>query len=97
MLVELGSALCATGDRHLFAPYARHLSADAGTLIIPASGALFDAGLALFADRPDKNWSMVDCISFVVMKKHRLKDALTADHHFQQAGFRALLREGVGR
>jgi len=41
----------------------------------------------------DKEWGMTDCISFIVMEDHGLTDALTADEHFQQAGFRALLRE----
>jgi hypothetical protein len=52
------------------------------------------AGFDLFASRPDKEWSLVDCISFVVMQQRRLKEALTTDHHFIQAGFRAMLREG---
>jgi predicted nucleic acid-binding protein len=47
----------------------------------------------LFTDRPDKAWSLTDCISFVVMQEKRVTDALTADIHFQQAGFRALLLE----
>jgi len=46
-----------------------------------------------FAARPDTEWSLVDCLSFVVMKQRRLTQALTTDHHFAQAGFRALLRE----
>lgn len=60
--------------------------------IVPASQALFRSGFDLFARRPDKEWSLVDCLSFVVMKQRRLKDALTTDHHFEQTGFRALLR-----
>jgi len=47
----------------------------------------------LFRTRPDKEWGLVDCISFVVMKKQEITDALTADEHFTQAGFCALLRE----
>ena len=53
---------------------------------------------AIFADtsfyvaRRDKNWSLTDCISFVVMKDRGPTQALTADHHFEQAGFKALLR-----
>lgn len=39
-----------------------------------------------------KNWSLVDCISFVVMRQRRLTDALTRDGHFEQAGIRALLK-----
>jgi predicted nucleic acid-binding protein len=44
-------------------------------------------------ERPDKTWGFTDCISFVVMREEGLTDAVTADVHFVQAGFRALLRE----
>ncbi len=60
--------------------------------VIPASQGLMDAGMDLFRNRPDKDWSFTDCISFVVMRDRGLTDALTSDHHFEQAGFRALLR-----
>jgi hypothetical protein len=39
----------------------------------------------------DKEWGLTDCISFVVMKERKLTDALTTDHHFEQAGFKSLL------
>ena len=42
-------------------------------------------GLALYRSRPDKGWSLTDCISFILMKRYALQDALTADHHFVQA------------
>ncbi len=51
--------------------------------------------LALYRDRPDKSWGLTDCLSFVVMREFGLTDALTADEHFVQAGFRALMREGT--
>ena len=51
-----------------------------------------DEGLALFEARPDKSWGLTDCTSFVVMQRDGIRDALTSDHHFAQAGFRALLR-----
>lgn len=65
---------------------------DPGTLIIPASPDLLDAGMAMFRARPDKSWGLTDCISFVVMEREGLTEALTDDHHFEQAGFTALLR-----
>jgi len=46
-------------------------------------------------DREDKEWGLTDCISFIVMEDHGLTDALTTDEHFEQAGFRALLREDM--
>jgi uncharacterized protein len=91
VLVELGGAFSKARNRQAYVPFVRHLLADPSTLFIPASSDLFQRGLALFAARPDKDWSLVDCISFVVMKQHRLTDALTTDDHFKQAGFKRLL------
>jgi predicted nucleic acid-binding protein len=46
----------------------------------------------LFRRRPDKQWSWVDCTSFVVMQQRGIQEALTTDHHFEQAGFVRLLK-----
>jgi predicted nucleic acid-binding protein len=46
----------------------------------------------LFTERPDKEWSLVDCASFVVMQQYGLYEAFTTDHHFEQAGFVCLLK-----
>lgn len=59
--------------------------------IVSVDAELFESGLARYESRPDKDWSLTDCISFVVMERHGVADALTGDHHFTQAGFRALL------
>lgn len=50
------------------------------------------AAWQLLTNREDKEWSLVDCSSFVVMQRHGLREALTADHHFEQAGFIRLLK-----
>jgi predicted nucleic acid-binding protein len=69
---------------------------DPHTQLIPATSDLFARGLDLFAKRPDKHWSLTDCTSFVVMTDQKLTDALTADEHFEQAGFRTLLKPEAG-
>ena len=58
----------------------------------PFSQELFERGLELYLKRPDKEWSLTDCISFVVMEDEEISDALTGDKHFEQAGFNALLK-----
>jgi predicted nucleic acid-binding protein len=92
VLVELANAYSNPAVREVFRVFLEELQADPDAILVPASTELFREGLELFLDRPDKEWSLTDCISFVVMKKRGLKDALTADHHFDQAGFKALLR-----
>ena len=62
-------------------------------LYLPASPELFAAGFDLYRLRPDKAWSLTDCISFVVMRERGMTEALAYDQHFEQAGFRTLLRE----
>jgi predicted nucleic acid-binding protein len=94
VLVETGGLLLRPEDRPAYVNLVRDLESDPSVQIVPASKALFQAGFELFVRRPDKNWSLVDCISFMVMKQGRLKDALSTDQHFVQAGFRALLRDG---
>ncbi len=60
--------------------------------LLQASIHLLEQGLALYTRRSDKDWSLTDCISFVVMKAEGIEEALTGDHHFEQGGFVALLK-----
>jgi predicted nucleic acid-binding protein len=60
--------------------------------IAPSDPRLFTAGLAYHAGRPDKYWSLTDCISFVLMEQKGIGEAFSHDQHFEQAGFVALLR-----
>ena len=61
--------------------------------VVTVSTQLLATALQLYQTRPDKDWGLIDCISFVVMQEQNLIDAVTADIHFVQAGYRALLRE----
>ena len=92
VLVEAADGLSSQPLRHLVTPLLDEIAGEPTITVIAASRSLRDEGLRLFSARPDKEWSLTDCISFVVMQDRGLTDALTADHHFEQAGFRALLR-----
>ena len=59
--------------------------------VVPLSEELYAEGMALFSARQDKEWSLTDCISFLVMEGRGIRSALTPDHHFRQAGFEPLL------
>jgi len=61
-------------------------------VIVPPSEGLFGEGVAFYSRYQDKDWSLTDCISFLVMRKFGAREALTGDRHFEQAGFRALLK-----
>jgi predicted nucleic acid-binding protein len=60
--------------------------------IVPMASALEAAAWSLWQSRPDKEWSVVDCASFVLMLQRGLTEALTSDHHFELAGFVRLLK-----
>ncbi|GAB4455867.1 MAG: PIN domain-containing protein [Armatimonadaceae bacterium] len=60
--------------------------------IVSVSSELLSQSLDLYANRLDKTWSLTDCLSFLVMQEQGLTEAATSDHHFEQSGFRALMR-----
>jgi uncharacterized protein len=62
------------------------------TWVVPPSREQFDRALVRYEQRPDKEWSLTDCLSFLLMEERGICEAMTADHHFEQAGFRALMR-----
>jgi predicted nucleic acid-binding protein len=59
--------------------------------VVELDSQLRTAGLEMYESRSDKAWSLTDCVSFVVMQQSQLVAALSTDHHFVQAGYRALL------
>jgi hypothetical protein len=91
VLTEVGDALAAPSDRKRFLALLETLGTDPEVLLVPASDDLFHGGVSLYRQRPDKDWPLSDCLSFVVMQEHGIVDALTGDLHFRQAGFRPLL------
>ena len=98
VFVEVADALSSPGLRQHVRRSLGSIAAHPRTRLISANQTWYAKGMDLYADRPDKGWSLTDCISFAVMGELGLAEALTGDHHFEQAGFRALLKAGlIGR
>jgi hypothetical protein len=69
----------------------RRAHADARIEVVPFESELIDAAVQLYRTRPDKDWSLTDCLSFVIMERRHLTEALTTDGHFEQAGVRVVM------
>ena len=92
VLTEVADALADPRQRPALQVLLDSLQCDPKVTIVPPTQTLFERAITLYGSRPDKGWSLTDCVSFTVMESMRLSEALTGDHHFEQAGFRALLR-----
>lgn len=92
VLAELGNFLSPPHLRRYFADLVSDLRNEPGMVIVSASPKGFAAALSLYRDRSDQSWSFTDCASFAEMTARGISHAWTTDHHFEQAGFRALLK-----
>jgi hypothetical protein len=92
ILLEAANFLVSRGRRDSFLALYESVRSDPRTRVLPAARRLLEQGVELLSQRPDKQWSLTDCTSIIVMRSMELEDVLTADHHFAQAGFNVLLR-----
>jgi predicted nucleic acid-binding protein len=88
VLFETANALARPGWRPHAVKLIKHIQEREDMVVVPLSEELRQRVWALYCDRPDKGWSLTDCVSFVVMQDRGLTDALTTDEDFRQAGFR---------
>ena len=72
--------------------HARRVFENPGVRVIPQSRESFLSGMDLYEARPDKGYSLTDCISMQTMRREGLTEVLTNDRHFEQEGFNALFR-----
>jgi predicted nucleic acid-binding protein len=93
VLTEIGNALSQIRWRQIAIDNIEDLCNDPDIEVVSIDKPLFDRAFQFYSSRLDKEWSLTDCISFVIMQERGIVDALTTDRHFQQAGFRAILRE----
>ncbi len=93
VMLEIGNALSKQQYRVEGIQFLKSLEYDPQVDIVTITDSLYTEAFELFCCYHDKLWGLVDCLSFVIMQQQNITLALTADRHFQQAGFRALLLE----
>jgi predicted nucleic acid-binding protein len=91
ILLEIGDGYARSGRRAKGVELLDKFVHEEGFHVVPLSHEIVDQALALFRSRSDKEWGLTDCVSFALMEREGVTEALTADIHFRQAGFVALL------
>lgn len=94
IIAETGNGLARTAARSGFSRAVEIVLSSPRVTVVHVDHDLLRRAVRLYADRADKGWGLTDCASFEVMRQMRITDALTSDHHFEQAGFVSLLRAG---
>ena len=89
--LEIGSAFSRLAYRNAGLAILEAMDRDPRITVAPLDDDLYRRALVLFGSRMDKDWSLTDCISFVVMRDRTITQALISDVHFAQAGFDAVL------
>jgi uncharacterized protein len=93
ILLEIGNSLSKLRYRQAAVRLLNAMENDPNVEIVSVTEALYERAFELYRNRPDKEWGLIDCMSFAVMSERKLTDALTTDDHFRQAGFRILLQQ----
>jgi predicted nucleic acid-binding protein len=93
ILLEVGDGFARLGRREKGNELLKRFRNEEGYRIVQITDDLQGRAEQFYRDHKDKEWGLTDCISFVLMKQEGIEQALTADVHFRQAGFKALLLE----
>ena len=96
ILWEWLNALADTSTRSVAAEGYRRAHADSLVEVVSFGPDLASAAVGLYRGRTDKDWSLTDCLSFVVMQRRGISEALTTDRHFEQAGLKARMLSAPG-
>jgi len=91
VLLEIGNALARDYKKEAIEIF-ESFRTSKEVLIVELSLEFFDKAFELYKKYTDKDWGMVDCISFIVMREYEVRNALTFDDHFRQAGFNVLMK-----
>lgn len=93
VLVEVLNSMSKRGATGRAAAIAlvRGLGRDPSATVVKHTDELYEAGLQLYAARPDKGYSLTDCMSMIICRDRAVTEILTHDRHFEQEGFTILM------
>jgi predicted nucleic acid-binding protein len=92
VMLEVADALAGSDIRQNIRNFVDDLRRSSASEVVPVSSGLFAQSLDLYHQHKDKEWTLTDCTSFLIMRERGITEALTGDRHFEQAGFTALLK-----
>lgn len=92
IIIEMANSLCKARWRTRAVKLINSIYATEFIEVIEIDKGIYDEAWDMYSSRNDKEWSLTDCTSFVVMKKYDIRDAFTNDHHFEQSGFNILIK-----
>lgn len=92
VLMELGNAFSPVPLRSTAIRLIETIKISRFWQVVPISSDLFDRGFAKFKQMADKEWSLIDCISLIIAEEFRITEIFTNDHHFEQTGFKILMK-----
>ncbi len=93
VLNEVANALSKSSRRNSIVEFYKRLQKSPIVEIVFVDMKLWESGWYLYENRHDKDWSLTDCISFIIMDERKIQDSLTNDKHFEQAGYNAIIRK----
>lgn len=92
IIVEIANSLCKVRWKSKAVKLVNSIRETEHIEVVEIDKGICEEAWQMYSSRTDKEWSLTDCTSFVVMKKYAIRDAFTNDHHFEQAGFDALIK-----
>jgi predicted nucleic acid-binding protein len=93
VVVEVANALCRIPFRETAVKLINSIQATKSIQVLEIDKGIYTEAWTLYSKRPDKEWSLTDCASFVVMRQKGITEAFTTDKHFEQAGFDILIKD----
>lgn len=93
ILAEFMNFFCGKGSnlRYAAIQLTKKIQNNESITLVEQTAKSFNKGMNFYAERIDKEYSLIDCISMVTMREKKINRILTKDHHFSQEGFEILM------